>query len=104
MAKPTYTTRNAYRAIERIAEERAERIAQEIVDHIHVNAPYDPEHDDGGPHLRDSFYWRRDAATGDVLVMSRRRYWAFVEFGTKEHGGPQRYIRNAIEYARARHR
>jgi hypothetical protein len=108
--KRPYTTRNAYRTIERIerkAEHRAEEIAQNIVDFIHINAPVD-EHRrpdrEGGPHLSESYYVVQDPDTGDFLVRTRRRYWAFVEFGTKKHGDAQPHIRPAIEAVRRYYR
>lgn len=102
--RKTYTSRNAYRAIERIerkAEDRAEEIAQMIVEAIYINAPRGSkergtEHDDAGPILAESFYVRQDPATGDYLIGSRRRYWAYVEFGTG-HGPAQPYIRPAVD-------
>lgn len=105
-----YTTNNAYRALARIeekAQERAEHIGQFIIGHIRANAPYDEnrrDDRDGGPHLRDSYYYRVDEATGDVIIKTRRRYWAFVEFGTAEHGSAQPHVRPAIEAARAEFR
>jgi hypothetical protein len=104
--KRPYTTKNAYRTIERIrkkAEQRSEDIAQDIVDFIHINAPRDMDRRpdrEGGPHLSESYYVRQDPDTGDFLVRTRRRYWAFVEFGTREHGHAQPHIRPAIEAVR----
>jgi len=103
--KRPYTTKNAYRTIERIedkARERAREIAQDIVDLIHINAPTGSVergtlHDDAGPELKDSFYVRLDPETGDFLIRSRRRYWAYVEFGTREHGDAQPYIRPSVD-------
>jgi hypothetical protein len=104
-----YTTRNAYRTIERIrlkAQERAEDIAKDIVFLIHINAPEDPLHEEhtGGVKLKDSYYVRRDPDTGDYLIRSRRRYWAFVEFGTREHGDAQPHIRPAVAAVKAYYR
>lgn len=100
-----YTTKNAYRAIERIrkkAEDKSEQVARMIVEAIHINAPVGSAergtaHDDAGPPLSESFYVRHDPATGDYLIGSRRRYWAYVEFGTQEHGKAQPYIRPAVD-------
>jgi Bacteriophage HK97-gp10, putative tail-component len=107
-----YTTRNAYRTIERIrrkAQERSEEIAQDIVDLIFINAPTGSAqrgtlHDDAGPELRESFYVRQDPETGDFLIRSRRRYWAYVEFGTREHGIAQPFIRPSVAAVKAYHR
>lgn len=103
--RKNYTTKNAYRAIERIerkAERRAEEIARLVVETIQVLAPEDPEHEKntGGPKLKDSYYVRQDPATGDFIVASRRRYWAFVEFGTKKHGDAQPHVRPALDSVR----
>jgi len=103
--------RNAYRAlarIEREAEDLAEKIAREILDLIYVNAPRGSaargtEHDDAGPILAESFYMRKDPATGDYTISSRRRYWVFVEFGTLKHGDRQPFIRPAIDEVKARY-
>lgn len=100
-----YTTKNAYRTIDRIrrkGEDRAEVIARRIVEAIYINAPEGSaergtEHDDPGPPLKDSFYVRQDPETGDFLIASRRRYWAFVEFGTREHGAAQPFIRPSVD-------
>jgi hypothetical protein len=100
----------AYRAlarIERKAEERAEEVALHILELIYINAPDRKtkwERDGGGPPLKESFYARTDEATGSVVIASRRRYWAFVEFGTLEHGSAQPYLRPAIEAARRYYR
>jgi HK97 gp10 family phage protein len=95
----------AYRAlarIEREAESLAEKIARDIVELIYLNAPRGSaargtEHDDAGPILAESFYVRQDPATGDFIIASRRRYWAYVEFGTSQHGDAQPFIRPAID-------
>jgi hypothetical protein len=109
--KRPYTTRNAYRTIERIrrkTEDRAEHIARLIVDRIQVTAPEDPLHEQntGGPKLKDSYYVRQDPLTGDFLIASRRRYWAFVEFGTRRVNPPysdaQPHIRPAVDFITAR--
>jgi len=100
-----YTTRNAYRTIERIrrkVEDRSEEIARMIVEAIHINAPVGSaargtEHDDAGPPLSESFYVRHDPESGDFLIASRRRYWAYVEFGTRKHGDEQPFIRPAVD-------
>lgn len=80
------TGRNAYRNIERIAGERAFEIADRIVEIIHDIAPYDeseaskPEH----LHLRSSYYVARNP-DGTASIRCRRRYWVYVEFGTRKH-------------------
>lgn len=95
----------AYRPLKRIeeaADDRAKQIALHIVEWIKVNGPYDddrsPSHT--GVHLKDSYYARQELGTGDWLIKSRRRYWAYVEFGTR--GGKRRvmHVRPAIESAR----
>lgn len=107
--KKTYTSNNAYRAINRIHDagvHRAKEVAEFIADAIHINAPRGDiargtEHDDAGPILADSFYIRQDPTTGDYLIKSRRKYWAYVEYGTRKHGKAQPYIRPSIEAAKA---
>lgn len=99
--------RTNYRALARIegkARVRAERIARFIVNQIHILAPYDTraENDTTGPHLKDSYYIEPDPKTGAMVIKCRRRYWAFVEFGTREHGRAQPHVRPAIEAARRR--
>lgn len=107
-----YTTNNAYRALERIrkkAEDKSEEVARMIVEAIHINAPVGSvargtEHDDAGPPLSESFYVRQDPETGDYLIGSRRRYWAYVEYGTRKHGEAQPYIRPALDAVRRYYR
>lgn len=108
--RKNYTTNNAYRALERIqlkAEDRAEEIAQEIVEAIRIRAPEDPEHEKntGGPKLKDSYYVRQDPDTGDLIIASRRRYWAYVEFGTRrrQFQDMQPHVRPALDTVRALH-
>lgn len=111
MARPkNYTTRNAYRAMARIehkGQERAEVIAREIVNAIRVRTPEDPLHEEhtGGPTLKESYYVRQDPVTGDFLVGSRRRYWAYVEFGTRRRNytDAQPHVFPAIDLIRALH-
>src|SRR3954447_24424854 len=97
-----YTTRNANRALERLhhkGSECAVEIARFVVEYIATNktvvnpngtlgTPYDDTDPRGqekpeNMHLRNSYYVRLDPATGDALIKCRRRYWAFVEFGTR---------------------
>src|ERR1044071_6241970 len=97
--------RTNYRAlarIERKAGDRAKRIARFIVDQIYLYAPYDDRTDSSttGPHLRDAYYVEPDPKTGAALIKCKRRYWAYVEFGTKQHGRAQPHVRPAIEAAR----
>lgn len=109
MAKKVTTpfANRALARIERKALERCEEIGRDIVEWIKINGPLDknrrPDRD-AGPHLKDSYYYRVDHTTGDVLIKSRRRYWAYVEFGTAEHGRSQAHVRPAIEFAKAKRR
>lgn len=94
--------RRTIERIERSAEQRAERIARKVLLLIKLYAPYDTNRrfDRRGPrHLRNSYYLDRDA-NGDYLIRSTRRYWQFVEFGTRKHGPAQPHVRPAIEEAR----
>jgi hypothetical protein len=110
--RSNYTTKNAYRTIERIrrkVEDRTEIVARRIVEAIHINAPEGSvergtEHDDAGPPLNQSFYVRHDPETGDYLIASRRRYWAYVEFGTRKHGDEQPFIRPAVDVVKRYYR
>jgi hypothetical protein len=93
--------RNAYRTIDRIEQkgkERAQRLAKDLVRLIALYAPRDPEHasNTGGPPLWQSYYVRIDPETGDSIVKCRRRYWVFVEYGTREHGDAQPHVRPAL--------
>lgn len=89
--------------IKRAADRRAHEIAQFIVDEIATN-PQTPQDDspdrEPGEHLRYSYQVRQDPETGDWLITTDRHYWAFVEFGTREHGSAQPHVRPAIETAR----
>lgn len=98
--------RTNYRALARIEQKgrvRAERIARYIVDQIHTLAPYDTRanSDTKGPHLKDSYHVRQDPITGDMLIWCSRRYWVFVEFGTKNMKA-QKHVRTALEMAKRR--
>jgi hypothetical protein len=91
----------AYRAIGRIerkAEVRAYRLAEDLVRLIALYAPRDPHHETntGGPPLWKSYYVRIDPETGDSVVKCRRRYWVYVEYGTREHGDAQPHVRPAL--------
>lgn len=99
--------RTNYRALARIekkAQYRAKRIARFILNEIFILAPFDTraESDTTGPHLKDSYYMEEDPKTGAMIIKCKRRYWAFVEFGTKEHGKAQPHVRPAIEAAKRR--
>lgn len=96
-----YTSNNARRALGRIEVKARERVIQrgrDLVRLIALYCPRDPDHaqDTGGIPLWKSYYVRSDPATGDILVSCRRRYWAFVEFGTAKHGRAQPHIRPAL--------
>jgi hypothetical protein len=99
-----------YRAlarIERKGQHRAKRIADFIVSQIYLLAPYDSREKSNtkGPHLRDSYYVEQDPKSGDFLIKCKRRYWAYVEFGTNRVPGRQDarpHVRPAIEAARNR--
>lgn len=107
MVRRGYTSANAHRALARIekkAQARARDVAAYIVDMISFYAPRDPLHTEhtGGVPLAESYKVTRDRSTGDFLISSSRRYWAFVEFGTAEHGGAQPHVRPAIDRARVK--
>jgi hypothetical protein len=96
---------HAYRGIARIdeaADTRAREIAQWVVDRIAVIAPRDPRHAEntGGPALHESYYIKKDEDGDGYTIRSRRRYWVFVEFGTKEHGDAQPHVRVALDEAK----
>lgn len=93
--------RNANRVIDRIekqGQERAEQLAKHLVRLIALYAPRDENHAEntGGPPLWQSYYVRVDPETGDSVVKCRRRYWVFVEYGTKDHGDAQPHVRPAL--------
>lgn len=99
--RKTYTSRNAQRALARIelkGQARAEQLAKDLVRLIALYAPRDPNHErnTGGVPLWKSYYVKQDPDTGDLIVKCRRRYWAFVEFGTREHGRAQPHVRPAL--------
>jgi HK97 gp10 family phage protein len=100
-ARDIARTSRAMQKILNQADDRARQIAELILDEIKERAPYDDRHstDTTGVHLRDSYRLER-GVDGDWLITTDRRYWRFVEFGTKEHGDAQPHIRPAIEYAR----
>lgn len=93
---------------------RSHQIAEEVLHELRAHTPLrkaeytseetgkvTKESTPGGT-LRDS--WRvRDTPAGAAIV-TKVRYWMFVEYGTAEHGSAQRPVRNAIENVRARHR
>lgn len=88
------------RKMERINDagsEMAKRICELIVDEIRTNP--DTPHLTG--ELRSSYRVQQvPDGSGDWEVVTDRRYWRFVEFGTKEHGDAQPHVRPAIEYVR----
>lgn len=78
---------NALRRIERKAQERAEIVAQMIVQeiaHMPEPRPYDESARHEGIHVVDSYYVDV-GPRGGVTIKSRVRYWAFVEYGTGNH-------------------
>lgn len=84
---------------------RAQRIAEFIVAEIRRIAPYDaarrPDRR-GTRHLANSYYVNVDPADGEVTVRTSKRYWEFVEYGTREHGRAQPHVRPAIDAARSK--
>lgn len=97
---------NAYRGIARIeqaADTRAREIAEYVVERIAALAPRDPRHAEntGGPALHESYYIKADDDGDGYTIRSRRRYWVFVEFGTREHGDAQPHVRPALDEAKA---
>lgn len=108
MARDGQINRRALARIKALADRRAKRVAEFIVNEI-ATSPATPEDDDPsrGPHehLRYSYYAVRDrSGGGDWLIKSRSKYWVFVEFGTAQHGNAQPHVRPAIEAARERFR
>lgn len=102
-AREIRKTRRTINKIEREGEQRAREIAQFIVDHIAIHGPIDLDRRPGrlGPeHLRTSYGIKPAPEGGEWYVTTDVRYWAFVEFGTKEHGRAQPHVRPAIEAAR----
>lgn len=89
--------------INRKGSDRARDICDFIVYTIQTSpvTPYDPSPDDDGQHLRDSYHVEpAPDGSGDWMITTDVRYWAFVEFGTRQHGHAQPHIRPAIEVAR----
>lgn len=108
MTRPGQINRRALARIEALADRRAKRIAEFIVNEIATN-PDTPQDDDPGreahEHLRFSYYAVRDkSGGGDWLIKSRSKYWVYVEFGTAQHGHAQPHVRPAIDLARERFR
>lgn len=104
-----YTTNNARRVLARLelkARDRAEDRAKDLVRLIALYAPRDPHHAEntGGVPLWRSYFVRYDAETGSLVVACRRRYWAFVEYGTREHGDAQPHVRPALRALRQMNR
>jgi hypothetical protein len=99
-------TAHAYRGIARIeeaADARAREIAQWVVERIAVLAPRDPLHHvhTGGPALYESYYIKADPDGDGYTIRSRRRYWVYVEFGTRKMR-EQPHVRVALDEAKAR--
>lgn len=108
MARPGQINRRALARIEALADRKAKRVAETIVNLIQTgdkpNLDEDPRR---GPHehLKFSYYTVRDSAGGgDWLIKSRSKYWVYVEFGTAQHGDAQPHVRPAIDEAKARFR
>lgn len=102
----------AHRALQRIEEagqRRAHQLAENVVEYIRVIAPVDNrarrETYNKGPHLKDSYYVRTDPETGDAVIKCQRRYWVYVEFGTRKRNftDEQPHVRPAVEIVRAIH-
>ncbi len=68
-------------------------------------APYDearrPDRR-GVRHLRGS-YRAVQRPDGTWVIVTGKRYWQFVEFGTKEHGDAQPHVRPALDEMRRRY-
>ncbi len=101
--------RNVGRAFNRIAragDERSREICEYSVHTIatSANTPYDSRHDSDttGEHLKYSYQVVRHPTGDGWLVATDRRYWVFVEFGTRKMQA-QPHVRPAIEAARARY-
>lgn len=93
-----------FRKINRAGDRRAKQICELIVEEIRLSptTPFDTRIGENttGPHLKYSYAVKEIPGGGGWAVATRRRYWRFVEFGTKEHGSAQPHIRPAIEAAR----
>lgn len=89
--------------ISRAGDDRSREICEHIVHLIATSSgtPYDSraESDTTGAHLRDSYRVVRHPAGDGWLITTDRRYWMFVEFGTRKMDA-QPHIRPAIENAR----
>lgn len=85
--------------IEQEAQDRCHALAELIVQEIATNpaTPYDRNpRRPPGPRMRDSYYVDTDPATGDALIKSTSRYWAFVEYGTGNHDA-QPHLNPAVD-------
>lgn len=96
----------AFEKVNRAGSGRARHLCELIVQEIQMNpdTPYDTRAttDTRGEHLRDSYTVRKHPdGSGRWQVVTNRRYWRYVEFGTKEHGDAQPHIRPAVERVRA---
>lgn len=95
------------RALDEIADaarERAEEIAELIVQEIRLS-PDTPRPGANNKYatgdLLNSYSVMTDPATGDVVIVTSARHWAFVEYGTAQHGDAQPHVAPAIETVRA---
>lgn len=94
-------------------ERYSQTIAEEVAAEINRTAPLRKmryRNKDGGwtveteaPGTLAGSFEVRDTERGAVIVTDVP-YWQFVEFGTREHGPEQAYVRRALEVVRARHR
>lgn len=104
MANRQAMANRAITRIKRRSTARSEKIAQFMVEYIAVNGPYDQDRPKShlGQHLKFSYYARVDT-DGSVVLATRRRYWAFVEYGTRRSKA-QPHVRPAIDAAKAKFR
>ncbi len=104
MARKRLSTAKAYRNLARIedkAQQRCHDIAQFVVEHISTFGPYDENRPDShtGPHLKDSYYARFSPEQDAWMIRCRRRYWVYVEFGTRRSKANP-HVRPALDAAR----
>lgn len=92
------------RKINKAGSDRARLLCELIVQEIaSMPKPRDDRHDSDttGTHLLDSYYVAKSATGDGWQIKTDRRYWKYVEFGTRQHGDAQPHIRPAIETVRA---
>jgi hypothetical protein len=94
------------RRLARAGNERSFEICEYIIDHIESSpfTPFDPRTSSNttGDHLKFSYRIAPHPKGNGYLVVTKRRYWAFVEFGTRKmHAQP--HVRPAVDAARARY-